>query len=38
MVQAPTRGHPFYDFYEKPHHSVAFYDTLTLMKIYYSVL
>ena len=29
-VQASTRGHPLYGYFEKPPHLVAFYDTLGL--------
>ena len=31
-VQAPTRGHPFYGYYEKPPHLIAFYDTLGIRR------
>ena len=29
-VQAPTRGQPFYSYYEKPLHLVAFYDAVDI--------
>ena len=33
-VQAPTRGHPFYGYSEKPPHLVAFYDMLGIRRTY----
>ena len=35
LVQAPTRGHPFYGYSEKPSHLVAFYNTLGIRRAYY---
>ena len=33
-VQAPTRGQPFYGYFEKPPHLVAFYDMLGIRMAY----
>ena len=35
LVQAPRRGHPFYGYYGKLSHLVAFYDTLGIQRTNY---